>query len=61
MRPIALDAHAQYAGAQCLKTRVVLTERFELSSSNTAEVEQIPGQDHRPTAQLVGQVYRFAG
>ena len=55
MRPIALDAHAQYAGAQLLKTRVVLTERFELGSSYTTEVEQIPGQHDGSTAKVFGQ------
>ena len=49
-------AHGQDACAEGLEAAVVLTEPFQLSRSNAAEVERIPRQHHRAAGQILGQI-----
>ena len=61
MRAIAFHRNAQHARAQIFEPLVVLTERFELDRSNTAEIEQVPGQHHGSASQVLRQIDRLAG
>ena len=59
MGAIALDAQAEDAGAERLEAFLVLTEPIELEGSNTAKVEQVPGDDDWAAGQVLGESYRL--
>jgi hypothetical protein len=58
---IAFDAQADDARAERLDTFLVLTEPIELEGSNTAKIEQVPGDDDWATGQVLGEGHGLAG
>jgi hypothetical protein len=55
VRAVAFDAQPEDAGAERLEAFLVLTEPTELEGSNTAKVEQVPGDDDWSAGQVLGQ------